>query len=185
MIIKTKNNRQVLLRRLNSNDLDDLFNYLQNLSDETKKRFGPHSFDKQSVVDFYTYSDLHLGYIACDMETNQIIAYFIIKTGYLEHDAFRLQSCGMVPDSRTDCTFAPSVADAWQSSGIGNQLFQFILTGLRNTEINRIILWGGVQTDNTKAVNFYIKNNFKILGKFTHNGENYDMYFDIPKTENA
>lgn len=150
-----------------------------------QKRFGPHRFDKQSIIDFYKHSDLHLGYIACDMETNQIIAYFIIKTGYLKHDAVRLQSYGMNPDANTDCTFAPSVADAWQSCGIGDKLFQLILSDLRTTEISRIILWGGVQMDNTKAVNYYKKNNFKILGKFTYNGENYDMYFDIKNPQNA
>lgn len=182
MILKSKNNRQVLLRRLNINDLDDLFDYLQNLSAETKNRFGPHKSDKQSIIDFYTPGDLNSGYIACDIVTNQIVAYFIIKTGYLEHDAVRLQSCGIVPDNKTDCTFAPSVADSWQSCGIGGQLFRFILTDLKTTEISRIILWGGVQTDNIKAVNFYKKNKFKILGKFTHNGENYDMYYDIIKT---
>ena len=182
MIIYSKNERQVFFRRLNSIDLDDLFVYLQNLSDETKRRFGPHRFDKQSIIDFYTPADLNSGYISCDLITNQIIAYFIIKHGYLEHDAVRLLSYGMVSDNKTDCTFAPSVADDWQSCGIGDQMFQFIISDLKATVIKRIILWGGVQVDNTKAVNFYRKNNFEILGKFTHNGENYDMYYEIIKT---
>ena len=52
MLIETKNNRQVLLRSLDSNDLDNLIVYLNTLSAETKKRFGPHEFDKQSVIDF-------------------------------------------------------------------------------------------------------------------------------------
>lgn len=179
MIIKSKNKRQVLLRSLNSNDLDDLFVFLHNLSEETKKRFGPHKFDKQSIIDFYTPGGLNSAYIACDLITNQIIAYFIIKHGYLDYDAVRLLTYGLVPDKKTDCTFAPSVADDWQSCGIGAQMFQFIMSDLKASEIKRIILWGGVQKDNTKAVNFYRKNNFEILGKFTHNGENYDMYHDI------
>ncbi len=40
MQIEAKNNRQVFLRRLSSNDLDNLIDYLQNLSVETKNVLG-------------------------------------------------------------------------------------------------------------------------------------------------
>lgn len=63
MQIEAKNNRQVFLRRLNSNDLDNLFDYLQNLSNETKKRFRPHKFDRQSIIEFYDLNT-NLGYVA-------------------------------------------------------------------------------------------------------------------------
>ena len=140
MQIEAKNNRQVSLRRLGSNDLDILFDYLQNLSSETKKRFGPHQFDKQSIIDFYDL-DSNLGYVAQTADTKEIIAYAIIKLGYLEHDSIRLSSYGMTLDNKTDCTFAPSVADSWQSCGIGNHLFHFILSDLKAKEIERIILF--------------------------------------------
>jgi diamine N-acetyltransferase len=178
MQIEAKNNRQVFLRRLHSNDFDKLFDYLQNLSTETKKRFGPHQFDRQSIIDFYGLNT-NLGYIAHTIDTKEIIAYSIIKIGYLEHDSLRLQSYGITLDNQTDCTFAPSVADLWQSCGIGNYLFHFILSDLTATKIERIILWVGVQADNEKAVNFYKKNGFKTLGQFTYNGENYDMIHNI------
>lgn len=179
MIIKTKNNKQVVFRRLNIADLDLLYVYLLNLSNISKKRFGPHPFDKHAIFEFYHNSDLHIGYVGIDLITNEIIAYSIIKKGYLEHDNFRLQSYGLTLNNTTDCTFAPSVADNWQNYGIGYNMFSFILSDLKNTEIKRIILWGGVQKDNQTAINYYLRNNFKILGQFTYNGENYDMLFDI------
>jgi diamine N-acetyltransferase len=178
MQIEAKNKRQVFLRRLHSNDLDNLFDYLQNLSGETKKRFGPHNFDRQSILDFYHLSN-NLGYVAHTIDTKEIIAYSIIKIGYLDHDSIRLQSYGITLDNKTDCTFAPSVADVWQSCGIGNHLFNFILSDLTTMEIERIILWGGVQVNNEKALNFYKKNGFKTLGQFAYNGENYDMIYTI------
>ena len=46
-------------------------------------------------------------------------------------------------------------------------------------------MWGGVQMDNEKAVNFYKRNDFRMLGQFTYNGENYDMIFDIPKVHSS
>jgi hypothetical protein len=178
MQIEAKNKQQVFFRRLNSNDLDYLFDYLQNLSTETKKRFGPHNFDRQSIIDFYDLKT-NIGYIALAIDTNEIIAYSILKIGYLEHDSSRLQSYGMKLDNNTDSTFAPSVADLWQSCGIGNKLFQFILSDLSKTEVKRIILWGGVQTNNEIAVNYYNKNGFKTLGQFAYNGDNYDMVYEI------
>ena len=179
MIIKTKNNKQVVLSRLNSNDFDELSDYLQHLSIRTKKRFGPHQFDKNSIIELYKSSDTYFGYVAHDIEASKIIAYSIIKIGYLDHDKFRLESYGMKLDKRIDCAFAPSVGDRWQSAGIGNMLFQFIVSDLKCKEVKRVTLWGGVQLNNEKAVNYYLKNGFKILGQFNNQGENYDMSFEI------
>ena len=180
MQIVTKDNRQVVFRRLYLNDLDNLFIYLQSLSAETKRRFGPHDFDLQSLYKFYE-SNLNLGYIAIESDTNDIIAYFIIKIGFLEHDRNRLESYGMLLDNHKDSTFAPSVTDIWQGYGIGNHLFSYLLSDLTTHKIERIILWGGVQMDNKRALNFYKKNGFDTIGQFIYNGENYDMTYDISR----
>jgi diamine N-acetyltransferase len=179
MITKAKNNRQVLVRKLNSDDVDKLLVYLNELSPDTLKRFGPHRFDIQSIIDLYENSDKYIGYIALDTERSEIIAYSIIKIGYLEHDSFRLKSYGLKLDAETDCTYAPSVADQWQSQGVGNSLFNFMLSDLKMLGIKRIILWGGVQIDNLKAVNYYTKNGFTTLGQFEYNGQNYDMILEL------
>lgn len=179
MIIHSKNNKSIILRKLTFNDLDQLVEYLQHLGPETLKRFGPHGFDKQSVSELYQNPDQYTGYIAINAETSGIIAYSVIKSGYLEHDGYRLQSYGLTPDEKTDCTFAPSVADQWQSQGIGNSLFHFLLSELKARGFRRIILWGGVQSDNYKAVNYYLKNGFIKLGQFEYNGMNDDMILEI------
>jgi ribosomal protein S18 acetylase RimI-like enzyme len=179
MIVQAKNNKSVLLRKLTVDDIDKLSHYLQNLGPGTVKRYGPHGFDKQSVSELYKNLNQYTGYIAIDTETSGIIAYSVIKTGYLEHDGYRLQSYGVTPDGKTDCTFAPSVADAWQSQGLGNSLFHFMLSDLKTKGFKRIILWGGVQSSNLKAVNYYLKNGFRKLGQFEHNGMNDDMILEI------
>jgi diamine N-acetyltransferase len=178
MIIMPKNKQPVLLRRLTSNDLDGLCRYLHALSPETKNRFGPHQFDEKLVAEFYADGNV-IGYIAIDRATITIVAYAVIKPGYLEHDKDRLQSYGLQLNDKTDCTFAPSVADDWQGLGIGNSLFHFILSDLKTTSINRIILWGGVQADNDTAMHYYKRNGFVTLGQFFHNGNNYDIVYDI------
>jgi len=179
MLIFSKNNHPVLLSKLTSDDFNDLETYLQNLSNDTKKRFGPHPFDLPAITSFYLNNYQNTGYIARNTENQSVIAYSIIKTGYLDHDSFRLQSYGLSLSLCTDCTFAPSVADAWQSLGIGNSMFQYILKNLQSSGLKRIILWGGVQSENEKAVLFYKKHGFRVLGEFEYNGLNYDMIKDI------
>ncbi len=179
MIIQAKNNKQVIVRRLNYDDFDKLVVYLSKLSPETVSRFGPHGFDKKSILNLYENCNKHKGYIAQDAETSEIIGYSIVKLGYLEHDGSRLQSYGITPDDNSDCTFAPSVADQWQSQGVGNSLYNFMLLDLKAKRFKRIILWGGVQSNNTRAVNYYSKHGFRKLGEFQHNGPNFDMVLEI------
>ena len=179
MIITAKNGREVCLRQLHPGDFDNLYDYLQNLSANTKHRFAPHEFDKQSILDLYKNPNEYLGYVAVDVLTNQIVAYSILKMGWLAHDLDRLQSYGLVPDAHSDCTFAPSVADQWQSCGVGNALFSLICSDLKARGIKQIILWAGVDSDNQKAINFYIKNGFRFLGQFEYNGRNDDMILEL------
>lgn len=177
--IIAKNNKQVLLRRLDSNDFEKLALYLEELSTTTKTRFGPHSFNLEGINRFYRNENKYMGYIATDTETNDIVAYSIIKYGCLQHDVFRLQSYGLIVDDSTDFSFAPSVADAWQNFGIGQALLHFIITDIKWLGVKRMLLWGGVQADNTNAIHYYEKNNFKKLGIFKYKGYNYDMALNI------
>jgi ribosomal protein S18 acetylase RimI-like enzyme len=179
MVIKAKNGKQLLLSKFTLDDADNLASYFSLLCADSKSRYGPHLFDKQSVIDLYSGYDGYLGYIAREIGAATIIAYSIIKLGYLVQDADRMQSYGLILDSHTDTTFAPSVADAWQSCGVGNSLFDFIVNDLKPKGIRRIILWGGVQASNEKAVNYYQKHGFRTLGQFEHNGSNLDMILEL------
>jgi diamine N-acetyltransferase len=176
--METKNKDEFIFHTLAVDDFEGLCGYLLQLSDDTKKRFGPHLYDKESVTSFYT-GQQHTGYIAIDAATTAIAAYSIIKTGCLAHDSSRLQSYGLTLSDMTDCTFAPSVADRWQGHGVGTNMLQFILTDVKSKGIKRIILWGGVQADNQKAVSYYKKNGFSQLGVFEYNGLNLDMIAEI------
>lgn len=166
-------------RPLQSSDEDLLQNYLEKLSPQTRHRFGPHPYDNQAIRDFYNHENLNQGFVAIEPQYQSIIAYAIIKHGFLEHDATRLQGYGLILNSLTDCTFAPSVADDWQGRGIGSGLFDFILTGLKAQGKKRLILWGGVQASNERAIAYYLKKGFRPLGEFEYNGMNLDMVLDF------
>ncbi|MBL7709059.1 MAG: hypothetical protein JNJ86_08295, partial [Chitinophagaceae bacterium] len=108
------NNKQILFRTLAIADQAALISYLQELSTETKKRFAPHPYDKGAVSYFFQTNPYNTGYIAEDTRDGSIVAYAVIRLGYLEHDGNRLYSFGFAPDHFTDVTYAPSVADHWQ-----------------------------------------------------------------------
>jgi diamine N-acetyltransferase len=174
MIALTKQNKSVILRKLSGDDLDRLLVYLHQLSPATAKRFQPHPFHKNEVINFYHQPE-HEAWVAVEPSSEMIIAYTVLKKGYLHHDYPRLQQYG-VPISYDHCyTIAPSVTDEWQSTGVGQLLFNFVLTEMRSRGMKQLILWGGVQTDNVKAVRFYQKNGFRSLGHFQYNGLNEDM----------
>jgi GNAT superfamily N-acetyltransferase len=168
----------LIIRPFGLSDADDLADYFIGLSHETTRRYGPHPFDRATIVEIFSGNTGLLGYIAIEQDNQSIIAYSVIKYGVIHHDQVRLESYGLKINNQTDCTYAPSVADAWQSCGVGNLMFQFILDDLKSMGFRRIILWGGVQADNLKAVNFYRKNGFQEVGRFEHNGNNLDMIRD-------
>jgi len=178
MIIQTKNQKEILLRKLGWDEYAALYDYFQQFSPELRKRFGAHFFDLQSIIDFYKTSS-HLGYVADEVSTSKIIGYAIIKLGFLKHDQERLESYGLSLSSTTDCIYAPSVTDRWQGLGVGYNLFRFVVTEMRKMKIERMILWGGVQSDNKQAIDFYQKIGFKKIGEFEHQGLNYDMILTL------
>ena len=158
--------------------LDKLLHYLDNLSPETKRCFGPHPFSKKHLMQLFKDTSNYILFVAIDNTQYDVIAYTIVKLGWVDFDVQRLSLYKLLPEL-TDCTIAPSVADKCQSQGVGSEFFNFVLNRLRTIfEIKRFILWGGVQSDNDKAIGFYKKFKFKTLGEFEHNGKNFDMIRD-------
>ncbi len=178
MTVYTKQNKPVLLRRYTDDDFERLLTYLHQLGPNTAKHFQPHPFHKDDVLEFH-HNPEHEAWISIDTSTKKIIAYTVLKKGYLHQDYPRLQQYG-VDISYDHCyTIAPSVTDEWQSTGVGQLLFDYVLSEIKNRNAKQIILWGGVQIDNIKAVRFYQKNGFRSLGHFQHNGLNEDMLLPL------
>lgn len=172
--------KKLQISQLHTKDFDKLLIYLNNLSVDTRSRFAPHLFDLVAIEQFYLPENNNIGYIITDIETKAIIAYSIIKLGYILKDKRRFEQIGIQLYPQTDCTFAPSVADAWQSKGLGKMMFDFLKIELQKQGFRRIFLWGGVQATNEKAINYYLKYNFEKIGSFENNGiDNFDMIMHL------
>jgi GNAT superfamily N-acetyltransferase len=115
-------------------------------------------------------------YIALD-EMASIVAYMLIKKRMTEEDRSRLLAKNIWFDQQIICSYAPSVADDWQNSGLGSSMYDIIEKDiLENTPWRIILLWYGVQATNARAVHFYEKKGFQHLGSFMNNNkDNYDM----------
>jgi len=152
-----------------------LVHYLNNLGEEAKRRFGPHTFSRQGIIDFYTNHPLHHGYVALSGGSS-IVAYCTLRMGYLPADRPRLQTYNLKLQENTVATYAPSVADGWQGKGLATAMLRHLMQLCKSQKnVHNLLLWGGVQATNHKAIAFYQKNGFKVIGQFEYNGPNLDM----------
>lgn len=177
MHIELSNNRTITVRPPEEADTEKLFHYFQELSEETKSRFGPHPFDRDTI--YYLCSaraDDILPWIGIDNASGQVIAYMVVKKGMLEGDQHRYDGQHFFADNSTTVTFAPSVADAWQGAGLGKLMNRFIEGELRKRGVKFVVLWGGVQEGNERAIRFYQGEGYIPAGSFWHHHRNnYDM----------
>ena len=172
------NGNPITLQLITPSDYSTLSHFLESLSDDSKRRFGPHGFDTLSITEFYAQHTIY-GFVAKELTSNNIIAYTVVKRGFWPHDEFRYIGYGLTMSQQTDATLAPAVADLFQGSGVGFELLKFTLAYLKNEKFERVFLWGGVQADNYKAIRFYERNGFVKLGGFEYHGYNYDMVLDL------
>ena len=148
------------------------------LGKETRGRFAPHSFDRTALEQLFGIPGTCQGFIIEDGDSGGILAYAVVRKGYLDHERERLALYGWQCDEQADCSYAPSVADAWQGRGLGSRLLDRVRKELRHQGIRRMVLWGGVQATNLLALTYYKKHGFRELGRFEWNGSNIDMALD-------
>lgn len=65
---------------------------------------------------------------------------------------------------------------------MGSLVIPFVMEAVRRLERTRVILWGGVLADNARALRFYEKNGFQLVGPFTgpDGTPSLDMILHLP-----
>ena len=109
MRAQLRNGKAVQIRLLQQEDKESLYNYLRLLSPESRSRFGPHPFDRQTVDAIFDQPDTLLQrYVAIDPTDKNIVAYMLVRQADQQRYAERNQYL----DFGLTATFAPSVTDA-------------------------------------------------------------------------
>ncbi len=171
----------VTIRLLESSDAPKLTAYFKGLSAETKSYFAPHSFIEETVMHICKTLNPNevVRLVAVSADTQQVIAYLLLLAGATPSDMARYQASGIVLTPETDYSIAPSVADAYQGRGLGNHLMKKALAIARTTGKKRIVLWGGIQDRNGRAMQYYQKYSFVKIGQFENEVLNYDMVLTL------
>ncbi len=181
--------RQVAIRPLAAGDVDMLTTFFESLSAATRRVYGPHPFDRATAERLCASIDhaaavRYVAVLAEPSDSPSIIGYMIlsreVKPGtiarYEEHGPkLRLGGCAR---------FAPVVADAFQSQGLGTRMAQHVMSCAREMGLCEVVLMGGVRGDNPRAKHVYEKLGFRVVGEFTVTKDNqiinnYDMILPL------
>lgn len=186
-----RSGERITMRPLRPDDAVRFGDYLSGLSQETRSRYGPHPFDQataDAICAALDPTDI-LRMVAVLEQTGErngeanILSYVLLKQGVLEDDRKRYEALGIPLDPATDCTLAPSVADAYQDQGIGSLMMRHLLKVAQALRLKRVVLWCGVQATNARAVHFYTKWGFRKVGEFYTDKNNFDMILDLRKQD--
>lgn len=164
-------------RVINRGDADALRLYYDNLPIEDRSWFKPHSFEIEKIrLMINEVGDSLNPYIAID-EGARIIAYFFVFKGITENDQRRIERAGICLADMKIYSFAPSVARDFKGTGLADRLFFEIELQLIKTGIDCLVLQGGVNATNVRAISYYKKIGFVSAGEFERGEEsNFAMY---------
>lgn len=166
MIFNCSQDRVITVRALASGDENHLCHYLLSLSEYSKKVFQPHGSDAESVHRICRDgSHQYLGFIA-EEQGKRIVGYFLYQRKLSTNDGSRLKNAGVSIVPNETCSFAPSLLDEYHGTGLAHAMFHFAKNKLSAYGIKTIVLLGGVEQANARAVAFYTKLGFRVTGEF-------------------
>jgi len=174
--ITDKSNNSHYFRKLTESDAILLGNYFESLSAETRLRFGPHPLTSQYAQHLCTLTnDTAQRFIVIENGGSRIIAYFILDFKMSEHEKARYAQFDIQLCDDLDVLFAPSVADDYQNKGIASDAMKLIIEEACTLNARSLVLMGGTQETNARAIAFYEKFGFKRFGGYQTDMFNHDM----------
>ncbi len=160
----------VLFRPLGPDDAGIPGEYFLGLSEETRRRYGPHPFDQATADQLCANIDpghtLRMIGILDEAGRPRVVAYIILLLGITEGDRAHYARNGIALDPDTDCTLAPSLADAYQNRGWGTVMMRHLIDVARRLGRRRMALMWGTQATNSRAIRFYEKLGFRHIATF-------------------
>lgn len=176
--------RVATVRPLQTSDVEPLGTLFLSLSPGTKRVYGPHPFDRPTAEKLCASIDLQktIRFVAVlndGQPDAQIVGYMILSRETWPDDSKRL---GDKLKGVAYASFAPVLADTFQSKGFGYQMAQHVMASARAWGLQKVALMGGVRSDNPRAQRLYVKLGFQRVGEFWAGNPplwNYDMILDL------
>jgi RimJ/RimL family protein N-acetyltransferase len=185
IIININGGNKFILRPLEVSDLDKLITFIGHLSTATKTFYSYTRPSKTIATEICQAINKYdkLRFVLED-KNKDIIGMFEFSFNVPSSDIQRFKNYNVNLTSKTDCRLGPVLLDSYQGKGIGSEILPLLDDIAIKYGQNRIILWGGVHTNNLKAVKYFEKNGFKKLGKFTNkdNLECFDMILNLNRS---
>lgn len=163
---------QLILRPLISSDGEKLTRFLQKLSPESRRLSTFSGYDRaaaQELCDAIArYDKLRFVVVEAGAPDEPIVGLMEFSFDLTGGDMLRYTKADYPLNPATDCRFGPTLADGWQNRGVGSLLLPPLWEIVRRFGRSRVILWGGVLADNSRAIRFYEKNGFRHVGRFAN-----------------
>ncbi|WP_331772123.1 GNAT family N-acetyltransferase (plasmid) [Embleya sp. NBC_00888] len=178
---KLPDGSRLLVRPLGFGDMEGLAGFLEGLSPESRRfsTFGGYDVEaaREMCAAIARFDKLRL---VLETPTARIVGLLEFSLALTDADVARYRAAG-IRLAETDCRFGPTLADDHQGHGVGTAVFPFVREVARRLARTRIILWGGVLTDNRRAIRFYEKTGFRPVGTLTGTDgtSSLDMILDL------
>lgn len=160
----------VVLRPLSPEDARPLGTFLEGLSPQTRRFWRVDSYDlaqAQALCDAIArYDKLDLVVATQAGPGTEIVGLMQFSFDLVPEVVRRFRGYGIDLTPGRDCRFGPCLADAYQGQGAGGALFPHVVEVARRFAQERILLWGGVDAANRRAIRFYEKIGFVWVGDF-------------------
>jgi diamine N-acetyltransferase len=166
----------IILRDLQNHDTAALASYFAGLGTESKQRFGPHPLTEAGAAAVCSGQGTGQKTVRLVLETHvQIIGYFILEPQMSEHEARRYLVFDIALESDRDYLFAPSISDQYQNQGLASLAMPDIIAEAKALGARSLVLMGGTQASNGRAIAFYEKFGFERFGGYQTEVFNHDM----------
>jgi len=168
-----KSGEAVVFRPLNEHDVLAFGRFMEELSEEIRRRFGPHPLNSEEAARICDkLDDLKMLRMILVNSNDEIVGYIILSFELRDSQVLRYEDYKIPIERGRDICVAPAVADRYQNSGLGSIMLEETIKIAQRLGVKYIILWQGTQLTNTRAIHFYEKFGFQKSGEFEKYGNN-------------
>ena len=180
--LQIQSGEKITLRPLLHSDIEGLTSFLENLSTETRRLSTFDGYNKVTATGFCDaiskYDKLRF---VLENQNREIVGLIEFTLDIPQNVIDTYTTYGITLDTENTCRFGPTLADKYQSQGLGSLMFPYVVKIAKLLGKKNIILYGGVFADNFRAIKYYEKSGFKIAGEYNNDegDETIDMILSI------